>query len=559
MEVSTFFKFIGLIITVVTIVNWRRLHNHIKFCVLTPYDGDRFVIAVAALTGDKTGSQREHILDGLEKFFKSLDNDNPVEILDFGIPLKIPEVGLSQERIDKATLKGQKWLSDKNADVLIFGKVSDTNNAFKLRFLVRDTQRDLTHQSFQLDEKLELKADFNEQALAALIAKIITSLSPFYQGGKYIVLIARPLAQKIEGLLRVLTTEGNTEQTTDLSAKLADLHYLIGTQSGTKARFEKAIALYRQTLTEWTQDKVPLQWAMTQNNLGNALSALGERGDNDALKKAITAYEQALTEWTQAKVPLPMATTQNNLGNALLELGERGDNHALKKAISVYKQALIFLIQDKEPLQWASIQNNLGNALLIAGRCDDEQALEQAITAFEQALTERTQDKVPLQWAMTQNNLGNALSALGERGDDDALKQAITAYESALTEWTQDKVPLDWAMTQNNLGIALSILGQHSDEQALEQAISAYELALTERTHDKVPLDWATTQNNLGIALLTLGERGDEHALKKAITACEQALIVFTENNHESRLTVAHNNLKRAQNLLKNLQKPKTD
>ena len=42
-------------------------------------------------------------------------------------------------------------------------------------------------------------------------------------------------------------------------------------ESGT-AQLEEAVAAYRLALEEWTRDRVPLDWAMTQNNLGNALA-----------------------------------------------------------------------------------------------------------------------------------------------------------------------------------------------------------------------------------------------------------------------------------------------
>ena len=42
-------------------------------------------------------------------------------------------------------------------------------------------------------------------------------------------------------------------------------------ESGT-ARLEEAVAAYRATLQEWTRDRVPLQWAMTQMNLGGLAS-----------------------------------------------------------------------------------------------------------------------------------------------------------------------------------------------------------------------------------------------------------------------------------------------
>jgi tetratricopeptide (TPR) repeat protein len=42
-------------------------------------------------------------------------------------------------------------------------------------------------------------------------------------------------------------------------------------------RLEEAMTAYRAALNEYTRERVPLQWAATQNNLGLALWRLGER------------------------------------------------------------------------------------------------------------------------------------------------------------------------------------------------------------------------------------------------------------------------------------------
>ena len=63
---------------------------------------------------------------------------------------------------------------------------------------------------------------------------------------------------------------------------------------------------------------MPLQWARTQNKLGNALSTLGEReSGTERLEDALEAYRAALKERTRERVPLDWAMTQNNLGIAL--------------------------------------------------------------------------------------------------------------------------------------------------------------------------------------------------------------------------------------------------
>ena len=87
--------------------------------------------------------------------------------------------------------------------------------------------------------------------------------------------------------------------------------------SGTE-RLEQAVAAYHAALEEYTRDRVPLDWAMTQNSLGNVLQALGEReSGTKRLEQAVIAYRKALEERTRDRVPLNWATTQNNLGNAL--------------------------------------------------------------------------------------------------------------------------------------------------------------------------------------------------------------------------------------------------
>jgi hypothetical protein len=49
-----------------------------------------------------------------------------------------------------------------------------------------------------------------------------------------------------------------------------------------------------------TRERVPLQWAGTQMNLGTALQTLGERESGTArLEEAVAAYRSALEERTR--------------------------------------------------------------------------------------------------------------------------------------------------------------------------------------------------------------------------------------------------------------------
>ena len=84
---------------------------------------------------------------------------------------------------------------------------------------------------------------------------------------------------------------------------------------------------------------MPLDWATTQNNLGSALSRLGERESEQArLQEAVDAYREALKERTREHVPLDWAMTQNNLGSALETLGERESGTVrLREAVDAYR------------------------------------------------------------------------------------------------------------------------------------------------------------------------------------------------------------------------------
>src|SRR5262249_21366422 len=104
-----------------------------------------------------------------------------------------------------------------------------------------------------------------------------------------------------------------------------------GRESGT-ARLEEAVAAYRDALKELTRERVPLQWAGTQNNLGTALHTLGERERGTArLEEAGAAHRAAPKEYTRERVLLDWAMSFGNEGVALMLLAERRRDAAMAK------------------------------------------------------------------------------------------------------------------------------------------------------------------------------------------------------------------------------------
>jgi tetratricopeptide (TPR) repeat protein len=266
-----------------------------------------------------------------------------------------------------------------------------------------------------------------------------------------------------------------------------------GDEFGDNAALADAVDAYSESLLLAPRAQRPLDWAMTQNNLGTALRTLGERESGTArLEEAVAAFRDALKERTRERVPLDWAMTQNNLGLALQALGERESGTArLQEAVAAYRDALMELTRERVPLQWATTQNNLGNALRTLGERESGTAqLEEAVAAFRDALKERTRERVPLQWAASQSNLGNALRIVGERGSGTArLEEAVAAYRDALKEYIRDRLPLDWAMSFGNQGVALIRLAQRTKDAAMaETACQQIEAALeTVRSAGHVP------------------------------------------------------------------------
>ena len=307
----------------------------------------------------------------------------------------------------------QKW----NADVAVVGSVKDPGKALNLWFVPREGDGTLRRGDLPYElVHVTLQDDFHDDLRAQLTAEALR--------------VAAPLAAT-EMRSRVLETGLN-----GVTEKIAAL-----LEGG-------AVPLARR--------------ATLQIALGNALATPGEReSGTERLEQAVTTYTEALKERTRERVPLDWAMTQNNLGNALTTLGERESRtERLEQAVTTYTEALKERTRERVPLGWAATQNNLGNALTTLGKRESgTERLEQAVTTYTEALKERTRERVPLDWAATQNNLGNALTTLGERESrTERLEQAVTTFTEALKEYTRERVPLDWAALDDP-GSVLAVKG----------------------------------------------------------------------------------------------------
>jgi tetratricopeptide (TPR) repeat protein len=203
--------------------------------------------------------------------------------------------------------------------------------------------------------------------------------------------------------------------------------------------WKDSVALLRHAI-ETTGDN-----AMAQNNLGVALTKLGELDE--------------AARWLQSTIRLvpTHAEAYNNLGTVYAMQGQ------LELAVECFTKSL-----DLKP-NYAEAHNGLGSALGRLGR------LPEAVAQLRAAV------QLTPNSAEAHANLGDAFSS-AKRFDE-----AISEYEAAL------QLNPDYADTRNHLGIALSATGK------LDAAIDQFSAAI------KLRPDYAEAHGNLGAALGRLG------------------------------------------------------
>ena len=87
---------------------------------------------------------------------------------------------------------------------------------------------------------------------------------------------------------------------------------------------EESVIILLEPLEVRTSESTPLDWAVTQNNLGNALRALSEHeGGTTHLEEAVTIYRETLERLTRESVTHYWSVIEHNLNIALQRLHER--------------------------------------------------------------------------------------------------------------------------------------------------------------------------------------------------------------------------------------------
>jgi tetratricopeptide (TPR) repeat protein len=107
---------------------------------------------------------------------------------------------------------------------------------------------------------------------------------------------------------------------------------------------EQSVAAFQNALAERTRERVPQEWAMTQNNLGAALQSLGKRQEDPLLlEKSAAAYENALLEVTRERSAMGWAMTLANLGAVRMTMADMTrDNDVALLALNDFDEVVSY-------------------------------------------------------------------------------------------------------------------------------------------------------------------------------------------------------------------------
>jgi hypothetical protein len=155
----------------------------------------------------------------------------------------------------------------------IFGEVLPKGEALNLHFLSSAQTADFAARSFRLESGL-LKDEFKEATAAQLQAVALAAVKPATdQEGKYLVDTLRPVIVRLQRITTAPPPGMPRSATADVQFASGLALFVLGDQAGDNSALQEAVAAYRAALEERTRERVPLDWAMTQMNLGCSTSA----------------------------------------------------------------------------------------------------------------------------------------------------------------------------------------------------------------------------------------------------------------------------------------------
>ena len=289
------------------------------FAPLPHATGNKFSLVIGKLENDSDDSHRRVIREALA-------GQTGVEVLLVDRIISLDANANQQDAIRAGHERARDILKKTHADVMLWGTSLDAKRAESPMSLHWTTTTRTDFKSIENYRPREADYDLPElfwQDVSDVLGLLATAAASEFnkQGGHYVADQLKPFIDRVRSLLHSNKLRSGNDAA--LWVILADGLTTYGEQRGEADSLNEAVAAYREALKEYTQDRVPLQWATTQNNLGTALWTLGAREESsEKLEDAIKSFTLALATYQSAQVERDLSSIETAIAKAKQRLAE---------------------------------------------------------------------------------------------------------------------------------------------------------------------------------------------------------------------------------------------
>ena len=159
--------------------------------------------------------------------------------------------------------------------MLICGEVADKNKVLRLRFV---TPADGSEQTPTVSMETGTSPDFRQRSgRSAGRTGRRHDHAVYDRSGEVLAALIAPLVAKLKPLAGNPPAGSRMRRVRNSGMPMQPESSALARSAGRMRAWRQLSHFTRETLSVRTRERVPLDWAETQNNLGNALSRLGER------------------------------------------------------------------------------------------------------------------------------------------------------------------------------------------------------------------------------------------------------------------------------------------
>lgn len=442
-------------------------------------DTDRIGIRVARLSGHEGEKHTRHLISAIGNT-SDLQTRGIEKVLSINPEADIPK------QLERLSGAARKYLSNQDADLLIWGHVPEQGDVMHLHFVTHVNWDQQAPGAFDLETTLALPTEFDGSMADLLRAVCLAAALP------------SSAAKKTLRTSALLDAIGRAEAAfesvppTFSGREKACLYLCYGNTFAAAARpgydpalLAQAANQYQSALGNLSREATPADWAQTKKHLASIDHIEAERHADPARRElAKSEFEDIVGSLDLDRQPKAWASVQNRLGLIYYRQGfEDGDTRILRKALKSFQLALRIYTRSDAPVRWAEIMSNFAQATqVLGGLLQSPDALATAVNACRSVLEVRDRQRTPKAWASSQNNLGSALFLLGKQTRNiERLEASVTAFENALEVYQMFGGQRLAITTAKNLDRARDLVGVYQPrnttqldwEEALADGVSS--------------------------------------------------------------------------------------